>query len=67
MTKKTLTIRILRRGWTTALQCALKGGCLSLSQRAGELRKAGVLVSSTWVTTTGGARVKAYRIIKRNT
>ena len=57
------TIDLLRAGWTTALQSAQKGGCLSLSQRVGELRRSGLYVADKWVTTGGGARVKAYRII----
>jgi hypothetical protein len=54
------TISLLRRGWTTALQSAQQGGCLALSQRVGELRRAGVTVMDKWVSTSGGARVKAY-------
>jgi ribosomal protein L20 len=58
------TIQLLRKGWLTALQSAQQGGCLSLSQRVGELKRAGVEVADKWVSTGGGARVKAYRILK---
>jgi hypothetical protein len=54
------TISLLRRGWTTALQSAQQGGCLSLAQRVSEMRRSGVTVLDKWVSTGGGARVKAY-------
>lgn len=54
---------LLRKGWTTAMQSALKGGVLSLSQRVGEWRKAGIPIEDKWVHTGGGARIKAYRIV----
>lgn len=61
-TKLQTTIALLRRGWTTPLDSATKGGCWSLSQRVGNLRRSGVVVLSKWVTTPSGARVMAYRI-----
>ena len=64
MTKETKTIDLLKKGWITSLDCALKGGCLSLSQRVSELRAAGRVVGDKWVCTSGGARVKAYRLLK---
>lgn len=33
MTKLERTIDILKRGWTTSLECAQQGGVMSLSQR----------------------------------
>jgi len=83
MTKLERTIALLRRGWLTSLESAQRGGCLSLSQRVGELRgetiyippgKPGIYGSTVqrfairdkWVKTSGGARVKAYRIVKDN-
>lgn len=63
MTHTAKTIAMLRRGWVTAMQCAQAGGCLSLSQRVSELRRAGFTVLDKWVTTQGGARIKAYRML----
>jgi hypothetical protein len=57
-------IESLRNRWLTALECAQAGGCLSLSQRVGDLRRAGVNVLDRWQRTRGGARVKAYRIAR---
>jgi hypothetical protein len=65
MTHTQRTIELLRAGWITALECAQKGGCLSLSQRVGEMRRSGLYVADKWVTTGGGARVKSYKIIVR--
>ena len=62
MTHIEKTIELLRAGWTTALESAQKGGCLSLSQRVGELRRHGYTVRDVWVDTKSGARIKAYRI-----
>lgn len=59
-----ISIRLMRKGWLTALQSAQQGGVLSLSQRVGELRKAGVRIADKWVQTRKGARVKAYRIVR---
>jgi len=63
MTHTAKTIALLRRGWLTALDSASRGGCLSLSQRVSELRRAGYTVQDKWVDTQGGARVKAYRLL----
>jgi hypothetical protein len=63
MTHKAKTLRLLRRGWLTALQSAQAGGVLSLSQRCGEFQREGMTVLSKWVETPGGARIKAYRIV----
>ncbi len=59
-----ISIRLMRKGWLTALQSAQQGGVLSLSQRVGELRRAGVRIVDKWVETANGARVKAYRIVR---
>lgn len=63
MNHKQTTLMLLRKGWTTALQSAQAGGCLSLSQRIGEFRRDGLTVVDKWITTDSGARVKAYKII----
>ena len=80
MTKLDRTIAILKRGWTTSLECAQQGGVLSLSQRVSlDLRQARVIntsktrlgltaprfdISEKWVKTAGGSRVKAWRITR---
>jgi hypothetical protein len=58
------TLMLLKRGWITALDSAHLGGCLSLSQRVGEFKRAGVHIADKWVQTEGGARVKAYKVVK---
>ena len=62
--QKPKLIALLKRGWLTSLQSALNGGGLALSQRCGELERAGVCIARKWVTTASGARVMAYRIVK---
>ncbi len=39
--------------------------CLSLSQRMGDLERAGQVVRRKWVTTDIGKRVRAYRLIRK--
>tara|TARA_R110000822_G_C15336497_1_gene495377 strand:+ start:3749 stop:3967 length:219 start_codon:yes stop_codon:yes gene_type:complete len=63
-TKLQRTVQLLRKGWTTALDSALAGGCMSLSQRVGELEREGACIARKWVDTKGGARVMAYRWLK---
>ena len=75
MTRTQRTIALLKRGWLTSLESASRGGVLSLSQRIGDLRLEESLspdgfwtvprydISEKWVTTAGGARVKAWRIV----
>lgn len=65
MSHKETTLALLRKGWTTALDSATKGGCLSLSQRVGEFARNGVQIEKKWVTTGGGARVLAYRVARK--
>jgi hypothetical protein len=55
-------IALLCKQWLTPLDALNKAGCLSLSQRCGELRREGFRVTDKWVTTPTGKRVKAYRI-----
>ena len=79
-TKLERTIAILKRGYTTSLECAQQGGVLSLSQRVnldlrpmvcwvasyrfGAKRATRFDIAEKWVTTPGGARVKAWKITK---
>jgi hypothetical protein len=58
------TQSLLARRWLTALESAQMGGCLSLSQRVGDLRRAGEVVIDRWVKTASGARVKSYRWVR---
>jgi hypothetical protein len=62
MTMKTQLITLLQKRWTTPLLALQMVGCLSLSQRCGELRRDGVLVLDKWTELPNGKRVKAYRI-----
>lgn len=64
MTHTAKTLALLKRGWITALECAQRGGCLALSQRVGEFRRAGMRIDARWVRTPGGSRVLAYRLAK---
>lgn len=63
-TKETTTIRLLKKGWVTALKSAQAGGYLSLSQRVGGWKREGAKIIDRWVTTSGGSRVKEYRWVK---
>ena len=76
MTREQRTIALLRKGWHTSLECALKGGVWSLSQRVSEWRRWYCIdtecpgsprvyeVHDRWQKTEGGARVKAYRLVR---
>jgi hypothetical protein len=64
MTKEAKTLKLLKSGWITSLDCALKGGCLSLSQRVSNWRSAGYVIGSKWVVTRSGSRVMAYRLLR---
>lgn len=62
MTQSARIERLLSRRWLTPLSALELAGCLSLSQRCGELRRRGVNVVSKWVSVCG-KRVKAHRIV----
>jgi hypothetical protein len=62
--KKDALMKVLRREWLTPLEAVERVGILSLSQRCGEFRRAGINVLDKWVTTASGSRVKAYRIAR---
>ncbi len=61
-----VTVMLLRRSWTSALDSARRGGCLALSQRVGEL-KADYIIADRWVRSMTGARYKEYKILGRKT
>jgi hypothetical protein len=54
----------LKRQWVTPLDALRLVGCLSLSQRVGELEREGHTLDRKWINTTSGKRVRAYRIVK---
>jgi hypothetical protein len=56
--------KIMAKRWVTAIESARLGGPHALSQRCGQLKKAGYKVRDKWVTTQGGSRVKAYTLAK---
>ena len=64
MTMRDTLHSTLKRRWLTPLDALHMCGCLSLSQRCGELRRAGVQVQDKWVCLPSGKRVKSYRIAK---
>lgn len=54
--------RYLRSGKSlTVAQALQRLGVYALSQRVGELRKAGMPIRSEWVRLRSGKRVKRYR------
>jgi hypothetical protein len=55
-------VKLMRRRWVTPLDALQHAGCLSLSQRCGEMRRAGMAVMDKWVDLDSGKRVKAYRL-----
>ena len=63
MTMKDELLALMRRRWVTPLIALREVGCLSLSQRCGELRRAGVKVLDKWTETPTGKRVKSYRVL----
>lgn len=62
-TKESMLVALLNKGWVSPIDALNHCGLLSLSQRVGELRRAGVNVIDKWVKHNGG-RHKAYRIVK---
>lgn len=55
-------VRLMKRRYITPLDALQHAGCLSLSQRCGELRRAGVEVLDKWIELPGGKRVKGYKL-----
>jgi len=56
-------LSLLKTRYITPLDALQHAGCLSLSQRCGEFRKAGVKVADKWVRLDNGKRVKAYKVV----
>ena len=61
MTQKDALRSLLWCRWITPLDALREVGCLSLSQRVGELKREGLTILSVWVKTDTGKRVRAYR------
>lgn len=53
---------VLKQQWITPVDALSLAGCLSLSQRCGEFRRAGVVVLDRWVDLPNGKRVKSYHV-----
>ena len=53
---------LLRKGWVSPIQALHQAGCLSLSQRCGELANEGHKVEKNWLDLPNGKRVRIYRI-----
>ncbi len=54
---------LLKTRYITPLDALKHAGCLSLSQRCGDFRRAGVKVIDKWVRLANGKRVKAYKVV----
>lgn len=55
-------IKLLRRQWVSPIDALNKVGCMSLSQRCGDMRRDGVNVIDKWASS-GTKRFKMYRIV----
>lgn len=65
MKKRTMTQTLqtgLKRRWISPLVALRDFGCLSLSQRCGEMKRAGVKIADRWVSENG-KRWKEYRAV----
>jgi hypothetical protein len=56
--------KIMAKRWVTALDSALLGGPMALSQRVGDLKRDGYKVRDKWVILPSGSKVKAYTLSK---
>ena len=64
MKKRTMVSSIksaMRRKWVSPMSALLDHGCMSLSQRCGQMRREGLNVVSRW-KESNGKRFKEYRI-----
>lgn len=63
--KKSLILSHIKRGWwINPRQCIEKYGCMTLSQRIGDLREEGWPIEKDWLVTDSGARVRKYRLAR---
>ena len=59
MQKDVLTLLV--SGWTTPVDALERAGCFSLSQRVGDLIRAGYAIEKGWHVTNVGKSVRKYR------
>lgn len=65
MSQRDQILALLKRGRRiTPLKALQLFGCLSLSQRCGELRRAGYPVQSQMIELANGKRVASYRLAR---
>lgn len=64
MTMTESLVSLLKTGYTTPLQALQGANCLSLSQRVGEMIRAGYRVEKRWEKLPSGKQVRAYRIVE---
>jgi hypothetical protein len=57
-------VSLLKTQWITPLDALQQAKCLSLSQRCGEMARAGYRVEKKWRDLGNGKRVMAYRIVE---
>jgi hypothetical protein len=64
MTMTAELVSLLKTQWVTPLDALQRGNCLSLSQRCGEMARAGYRVEKKWRDLGNGKRVMSYRIVE---
>lgn len=63
-TMRQTLLDLLKTRYITPLDALTEAGCLSLSQRCGEFKRAGIQVLDKWVDLDNGKRVKAYMVVE---
>lgn len=56
-------LRLLKTRYITPLDALKHAGCLSLSQRCGDLVRSGHKVQKRWVRLGNGKRVMSYKVV----
>ncbi len=64
-TKKACLLKLLAHQWVTPVVALQRVGILSLSQRISEWRRKGMEFDPRVVVTLSGARVAAYKLMRR--
>ena len=57
-------LALLARQYVTPIDALNHAGCLSLSQRVGEMIREGVLIHKKWVALPGGKKCMSYKLVK---